>query len=408
MSQSEVESAIALFKTTVDDFDDSDNELHLLVSTQPLTSTEGIIKKRTLAGLLARLKTFSSLSWSVKPIELSPLVCAQYGWIGKKPNLLVCVTCKNNLCIKLPSDSKLYNHCLKEAIEKLSSNHDNLCPWKLFPAIDAEPVLKFTNPAQDFEILNSIADSLSCLANEIDDSLQFSIGVDADTAEDFLNCIAGAAATSSEVGSDEQLQIRRRQRCFQLAITGWSRPSPDSDELLKHFKSSQCPSILSCQFCLRRLGVWNLVRLANRQERQQHGEESTESEVNLSTGNLFNTDSNSHIGDQLEGGVEQSRDDADNDAVVSQSSEQPASKRARLSEAPATAAAKLELLSLHWLWCPWSSGQVTKAWCDSVLLASPKRRRRKPAIPTTTDQQQISTVAADGCAKVMQLLRSIV
>lgn len=49
----------------------------------------------------SRVETFSSLKWAGKPAELSPLVCAKYGWVTVECDMLKCSSCQAFLCASL-------------------------------------------------------------------------------------------------------------------------------------------------------------------------------------------------------------------------------------------------------------------------------------------------------------------
>ncbi|MEE6526051.1 hypothetical protein FKM82_026452, partial [Ascaphus truei] len=50
---------------------------------------------------LSRVESFSSLKWAGKPAELSPLICAKYGWSNTECDMLKCSSCNAFLCASL-------------------------------------------------------------------------------------------------------------------------------------------------------------------------------------------------------------------------------------------------------------------------------------------------------------------
>lgn len=47
-----------------------------------------------------RLRTFKTGWWFAKPLELSPLVCARYGWHNSGPDTLKCSVCSAQIIVK--------------------------------------------------------------------------------------------------------------------------------------------------------------------------------------------------------------------------------------------------------------------------------------------------------------------
>uniref|UniRef100_A0A2K6UMT6 Zinc finger C3HC-type containing 1 n=1 Tax=Saimiri boliviensis boliviensis TaxID=39432 RepID=A0A2K6UMT6_SAIBB len=61
----------------------------------------------------SRVETFSSLKWAGKPSELSPLVCAKYGWVTVECDMLKCSSCQAFLCASLQPAFD-FDRCLTE------------------------------------------------------------------------------------------------------------------------------------------------------------------------------------------------------------------------------------------------------------------------------------------------------
>jgi hypothetical protein len=55
--------------------------------------------------LLERIKTFRESSW-FKPKELSPVVCARWGWINQEVDTLVCENCGSIISCGLSMDQE--------------------------------------------------------------------------------------------------------------------------------------------------------------------------------------------------------------------------------------------------------------------------------------------------------------
>uniref|UniRef100_A0A914D077 C3HC-type domain-containing protein n=1 Tax=Acrobeloides nanus TaxID=290746 RepID=A0A914D077_9BILA len=88
--------------------------------------------------LQSRLATFTVLKWKGKLHDLSPLKCAQYGWICRDSDFLQCDECKKFLCVSIPPLSKIsiqvYNSCIRNCIRQLTEAHDIACSWRFAEA----------------------------------------------------------------------------------------------------------------------------------------------------------------------------------------------------------------------------------------------------------------------------------
>ncbi|XP_077863147.1 zinc finger C3HC-type protein 1-like, partial [Saccoglossus kowalevskii] len=81
---------------------------------------------------------FQAFTWFAKPIELSPLKCAQYGWENTDNDIVKCVSCKEIVCASLPKtwDPDLYAKRCEELRAALVKSHSNICPWRDSPSPD--------------------------------------------------------------------------------------------------------------------------------------------------------------------------------------------------------------------------------------------------------------------------------
>mmetsp|Transcript_3579 Transcript_3579/g.5930 ORF Transcript_3579/g.5930 Transcript_3579/m.5930 type:complete len:369 (+) Transcript_3579:70-1176(+) len=85
---------------------------------------------------LERLATFKPDTYFAKPLAISPLVCAAFGWENVNRDIIKCThnQCKATLCIKfhpaLDKSSKS-NLCAKY-LKMLASSHNDVCPFQSF------------------------------------------------------------------------------------------------------------------------------------------------------------------------------------------------------------------------------------------------------------------------------------
>lgn len=124
--ESRVEKGLEILRSLVDDPDQSDGAVP--------SSKRPRIQQSDLKGFQKRLESFQSpLAYFAKPLEISPIICARFGWQVVEPNYLRCSHegCNGNIYIhfdpklSLNSRSKLTQHYRF----KLAEAHCTSCPF---------------------------------------------------------------------------------------------------------------------------------------------------------------------------------------------------------------------------------------------------------------------------------------
>eukprot|EP00612_Vaucheria_litorea_P003168 CAMPEP_0171464884 /NCGR_PEP_ID=MMETSP0945-20130129/8081_1 /TAXON_ID=109269 /ORGANISM="Vaucheria litorea, Strain CCMP2940" /LENGTH=186 /DNA_ID=CAMNT_0011992175 /DNA_START=65 /DNA_END=622 /DNA_ORIENTATION=- len=103
------------YDSIIENINDSKERKHL--SYRPLNYSD----------YLERLRTFSSLNWSLKAKYLSPSECSIKGWEVKARETLVCQSCNALIEEKIFVESTG-----GEASSLLTQFHTTFCPWKQF------------------------------------------------------------------------------------------------------------------------------------------------------------------------------------------------------------------------------------------------------------------------------------
>jgi hypothetical protein len=88
--------------------------------------TDGGAKCRpwSLADFVQRVETFRASQWFGKPLQLSPLQCARFGWTNSGKDTLSCACCGEVLVVSgSPSDCS-------RVLPQLESAHSADCPWR--------------------------------------------------------------------------------------------------------------------------------------------------------------------------------------------------------------------------------------------------------------------------------------
>ncbi|KAM5255220.1 zinc finger C3HC-type protein 1 isoform 2-T2 [Ctenodactylus gundi] len=182
----------------------------------------------------SRVETFSSLKWAGKPLELSPLVCAKYGWVTVECDMLKCSSCQAFLCASLQPafDFDRYTERCAELKKSLCTAHEKFCFWPDSPSPDRFGMLPLDEPAvliseflDRFQSLCHLDLQLPFLRPEDLKSMCFTedrISVLLHLLEDELDHQTDERKTSSKLGSDIQVHVTA---CI-LSACGWACSSP--------------------------------------------------------------------------------------------------------------------------------------------------------------------------------------
>ncbi|OQS04627.1 hypothetical protein THRCLA_20833 [Thraustotheca clavata] len=210
---------------------------------------------------LSRVRTFTSLNWFAKPLELDLLVCAQHGWINTGPDELHCQCCHEKLHCFI--DSRLSQegaHKVVNALrERLTSYHLNTCPWRENPSPASFCHLRFWTIEEGSEaVLRSI--ELTCIeAVDVDES--HLVELDQTFLEELFN----------NIGIVKEEQTKFCDTVVNKAIEASTKPNIASTTLVamavSGWKLKQHPDvsmILQCDYCNR-----SVVALQKSQEPEQ-------------------------------------------------------------------------------------------------------------------------------------------
>uniref|UniRef100_A0A287DC10 Nuclear-interacting partner of ALK n=1 Tax=Ictidomys tridecemlineatus TaxID=43179 RepID=A0A287DC10_ICTTR len=190
----------------------------------------------------SRVETFSSLKWAGKLPELSPLVCAKYGWVTVECDMLKCSSCQAFLCASLQPafDFDRYKERCAELKKSLCSAHEKFCFWPDSPSpvvslmLDRFGMLPLDEPAvliseflDHFQNLCHLDLQLPSLRPEdlktmclTEDKISLLLYL----LEDELDHRTEERKTPSKLGSDIQVHITA---CV-LSLCGWACiPGPE-------------------------------------------------------------------------------------------------------------------------------------------------------------------------------------
>ncbi|XP_042326244.1 nuclear-interacting partner of ALK isoform X2 [Sceloporus undulatus] len=208
-----------------------------------------------------RVETFTSLKWAGKPHELSPLICAKYGWTNVECDMLKCASCQAYLCasLQLAFDFNKYKERCLELKNALSTAHEKFCFWPDSPCPDRffvllvdEPLALLDDFQERFQGLCQLELQLPSLKTE---DLK-SMFLTEEKISHLLQLIEEEANYKTE---DEKSPFKRASDHFQthitacvLALCGWtSSPSSGSVHL----------PLITCCRCMRKAGLWGFHQI---------------------------------------------------------------------------------------------------------------------------------------------------
>uniref|UniRef100_A0A8C9Q208 Zinc finger C3HC-type containing 1 n=1 Tax=Spermophilus dauricus TaxID=99837 RepID=A0A8C9Q208_SPEDA len=208
----------------------------------------------------SRVETFSSLKWAGKPPELSPLVCAKYGWVTVECDMLKCSSCQAFLCASLQPafDFDRYKERCAELKKSLCTAHEKFCFWPDSPSPDRFGMLPLDEPAvliseflDRFQNLCHLDLQLPSLRPEdlktmclTEDKISLLLHL----LEDELDHRTEERKTPSKLGSDIQVHITA---CV-LSLCGWACSSALEPMQL---------SLITCSQCMRKVGLWGFQQI---------------------------------------------------------------------------------------------------------------------------------------------------
>nr|KAF6470583.1 zinc finger C3HC-type containing 1 [Molossus molossus] len=179
---------------------------------------------------LAEWKHFPSLKWAGKPPELSPLVCAKYGWVTVECDMLKCSSCQAFLCASLQPafDFDRYKERCAELKKALCTAHEKFCFWPDSPSPDRFGMLPLDEPAvlvneflDRFQSLCHLDLQLPSLRPEDLKTMCFTedkISLLLHLLEDELDHRTDERKTATKLGSDIQVHVTA---CI-LSVCGWA------------------------------------------------------------------------------------------------------------------------------------------------------------------------------------------
>ncbi|NXC42772.1 NIPA protein, partial [Penelope pileata] len=200
------------------------------------------------------------LKWAGKPHELSPLVCAKYGWTNVECDMLKCSSCQAFLCVslQLAFDFNKYKERCVELKKSLCTAHEKFCFWPDSPCPDRFALLLVDEPRA---LLQDFLDRFQSLC-------QLELQLPSLRAEDMKNMTLTEEKitlllqlikeelehkTEGEKPpmkfASEMLQVHI-PACV-LALCGWTCSAASGSTL----------SVITCSRCMRKVGLWGFHQL---------------------------------------------------------------------------------------------------------------------------------------------------
>ncbi|XP_053114471.1 zinc finger C3HC-type protein 1 [Hemicordylus capensis] len=231
------------------------------VANGPSQTDELPFETNSKEAYFSRVETFTSLKWAGKPHELSPLICAKYGWTNIECDMLKCASCQAYLCasLQLAFDFGKYKERCLELRKALSTAHEKFCFWPDSPCPDRfalllvdEPLALFHDFLERFHGLCRLELQLPSLRPEDLKSMPLT--------EEKISGLLQLIEEEADCKTDgEKTPLKRAPDLLQvhipaciLALCGWmSCPSSGSVHL----------PLITCCRCMRKVGLWSFHQL---------------------------------------------------------------------------------------------------------------------------------------------------
>ncbi|XP_029142860.1 nuclear-interacting partner of ALK [Protobothrops mucrosquamatus] len=189
----------------------------------------------------SRVETFTSLKWAGKPHELSPLICAKYGWTNVECDMLKCSSCQAYLCasLQLSFDFSKYRFSVllveepRALFDDFLERFQNLCRLQLqLPSLKPDSLKNVALTEEKVSFLLQLIEE-----EEVEEE------------EEEEKCKTEGEKTSTKQSSD--LLHVHITACI-LALCGWTSSPPSGSVHLP---------LISCCRCIRRVGLWGFQQL---------------------------------------------------------------------------------------------------------------------------------------------------
>ncbi|XP_074757745.1 zinc finger C3HC-type protein 1 isoform X2 [Athene noctua] len=209
----------------------------------------------------SRVETFTPLKWAGKPHELSPLVCAKYGWTNVECDMLKCSSCQAFLCVslQLTFDFNKYKERCLELKKALCTAHEKFCFWPDSPCPDRFSMLLVDEPRA---LLQDFLDRFQSLC-------QLELQLPSLRPEDVKNMslteekislllqLIGEELEHKTEGEKPPVKFATEilpvhiPACI-LALCGWTCSAASGFVHL---------SVITCSRCMRKVGLWGFHQL---------------------------------------------------------------------------------------------------------------------------------------------------
>ncbi|KAM6137271.1 zinc finger C3HC-type protein 1 [Pterocles gutturalis] len=209
----------------------------------------------------SRVETFTPLKWAGKPHELSPLVCAKYGWTNVECDLLKCSSCQAFLCmsLQLAFDFNKYMERCVELKKALCTAHEKFCFWPDNPCPDRFAMLLVDEPRALLQDFLERFQSLCQLELQLP-SLRPEDMKNMCLTEEKISLLLQLIAEELEHKTEgEKPLIKFATEILQvhvpacvLALCGWTCSAASGSVHL---------SLITCSRCMRKVGLWGFHQL---------------------------------------------------------------------------------------------------------------------------------------------------
>ncbi|KAI1883457.1 hypothetical protein AGOR_G00231640 [Albula goreensis] len=206
----------------------------------------------------SRVESYSCLKWARKPLVLSPLRCARYGWINIDCDMLKCSSCQAFLCASLQASQDLekYYGRISELTKLLQTQHEKFCFWPDFPCPDWFWMVPVNQPGV---LLNAFLERFksSCFLELQLPAMKPEHLKTMSLTEEVISVLLQLIEEELKKEGRSPAKIMAEPLAVQVAacivaLCGWAA-SPTLNSL--HLP------VLTCSYCQRKAGLWSFQQI---------------------------------------------------------------------------------------------------------------------------------------------------
>ena len=222
------------------------------VSINIVSKKPKVVHSLDYQGYKDRVATFSDPDWSTSCNSFTSSCCllphqlARYGWVAKnipgQQRFVQCVSCKENLYLKLPEvTSSAWQEIVTRQEARVTSQHAEFCPWSSSPS----PVTWSAPVTDTLDLVTAAVDMLT-----YNTDLPW---IKEETFVTFKRAVDIIVEGVDKTEISDKVDVKVKQTAALLSLLGW--------------RKGKLEDTLCDTFQVRRVGLWNFQSIQSELDR---------------------------------------------------------------------------------------------------------------------------------------------